>query len=213
MTEEVYTKICNRCKKEKNVDEFSASSFTPDKKQYQCKQCKYEYYLIAKEKKGYSALIPEGMKTCRACGKEKPFSEYYRRSTKNGFESECKECCNLRNIDWSRKNKLSRKEHRKKWESKNPLNRQQRNSTRRARRKRLTVGKIDFSMILQRDNGHCYLCGKPIDPRDLHFDHVVPLSKGGEHSNDNLRPSHALCNMKKGDKLLSDLIGKSLILG
>ncbi len=31
-------------------------------------------------------------------------------------------------------------------------------------------------------------------------DHVVPLSKGGEHSEDNLVPACAPCNLSKGNK-------------
>ena len=59
----------------------------------------------------------------------------------------------------------------------------------------------------------CYLCHGEIDfdaPRGscgenwemaLHFDHVIPLSKGGSDSLENIRPSHAICNMKKGSRL------------
>jgi 5-methylcytosine-specific restriction endonuclease McrA len=56
----------------------------------------------------------------------------------------------------------------------------------------------------------CHICLEPIDfnaPRQaytadgwelgLQFDHLIPLSKGGSDTLDNIRPSHALCNMKK----------------
>ncbi|QOH59936.1 hypothetical protein C6Y44_27815 (plasmid) [Rhodococcus rhodochrous] len=50
----------------------------------------------------------------------------------------------------------------------------------------------------------CHLCGGDIDSwPDLHFDHVVPLARGGEHSNDNLRPAHAGCNLRKGSSMPS----------
>lgn len=32
----------------------------------------------------------------------------------------------------------------------------------------------------------------------LHIDHVIPLVKGGSHTLENVRPSHAICNLKKG---------------
>lgn len=48
----------------------------------------------------------------------------------------------------------------------------------------------------------CHLCGDGIDSlADLHFDHVIPLSKGGPHVAANIRPSHALCNLRKGDRI------------
>jgi 5-methylcytosine-specific restriction endonuclease McrA len=35
----------------------------------------------------------------------------------------------------------------------------------------------------------------------LHLDHVVPLSKGGEDNIINVKPSHAICNLIKGNKI------------
>jgi 5-methylcytosine-specific restriction endonuclease McrA len=61
----------------------------------------------------------------------------------------------------------------------------------------------------------CHICNKPIDmeaPRlageegwenGLHLDHVIPLSKGGEDNISNVKPSHARCNIVKGNKLIS----------
>lgn len=61
--------------------------------------------------------------------------------------------------------------------------------------------------------GHkCYLCGREIDllaPRKagipgweigLHVDHFIPISKGGSDTLDNVRPTHALCNLQKASR-------------
>lgn len=51
----------------------------------------------------------------------------------------------------------------------------------------------------------CTLCHRPIDPhatalRDrLSIDHVVPVSRGGSDSLENLRPTHHGCNSAKRD--------------
>lgn len=85
--------------------------------------------------------------------------------------------------------------------------------------------------VLKRDNGYeeytetqvfeaygksCYLCQKPIDfdaPRStkkegwkkgLHIDHVIPISKGGSDTLKNVRPAHAICNMKKGTRMADE---------
>lgn len=62
----------------------------------------------------------------------------------------------------------------------------------------------------------CYLCSNKIDlaaPRQvgkvgweqgLHIDHVIPISKGGSDTLDNVRPTHALCNLSKNDKLIGE---------
>ena len=43
----------------------------------------------------------------------------------------------------------------------------------------------------------CAYCGKP---RKLTVDHVVPLSKGGNHTKSNIVPACRSCNSKKGDR-------------
>lgn len=55
--------------------------------------------------------------------------------------------------------------------------------------------------IHKRWGGICYLCGKPVAYRDMHADHVVPLSRGGPNTISNLAPTHAQCNLRKGAKL------------
>lgn len=66
-----------------------------------------------------------------------------------------------------------------------------------ARKLGASDGPVSYDHILDRDNGCCYLCGDPISPGDLAFDHVIPLSRGGRHAEDNIRPTHKLCNTRK----------------
>lgn len=51
----------------------------------------------------------------------------------------------------------------------------------------------------------CYYCGFQFKRKDLHIDHIVPLSKGGEHSVKNICRSCSDCNLKKRDTAVSDL--------
>jgi 5-methylcytosine-specific restriction endonuclease McrA len=61
---------------------------------------------------------------------------------------------------------------------------------------------IDYAAILDRDGWICHLCGGDIlSKEELHFDHVIPLSRGGKHAIDNIRPAHARCNWGKNDRL------------
>lgn len=75
---------------------------------------------------------------------------------------------------------------------------------RRARLCGATVGEVDFDRILERSGGICYLCRLPIET-NLAFDHVVPLSRGGAHSEENIRPTHRSCNSRKSWKLLDEM--------
>lgn len=48
----------------------------------------------------------------------------------------------------------------------------------------------------------CYLCGTPVwRGVNLHMDHVIPISKGGLHCAENLRPACGPCNMHKHAKI------------
>lgn len=49
------------------------------------------------------------------------------------------------------------------------------------------------------DFAFCYYCSKKVSTKSIHFDHIIPLSKGGPHSVDNLCVSCAECNMQKHD--------------
>ena len=86
-------------------------------------------------------------------------------------------------------------------------------ATRRARMKTDgIVDNVDPIQIFERDNWICYLCGKEA-PRELRgtiddmapeLEHVIPLSRGGSHTEDNCRCAHRLCNQIKGAALLSE---------
>ena len=55
--------------------------------------------------------------------------------------------------------------------------------------------------ILKRDHGRCVLCGaSPEDGVKLHVDHIIPVSKGGKTTPENLRTLCDRCNIGKKDK-------------
>ena len=67
--------------------------------------------------------------------------------------------------------------------------------------------------IFDRDGYECHICGEMTDPtaphvmgqpgweRYPHLDHVIPISKGGTNTPDNVKVAHAECNLLKGDKV------------
>jgi 5-methylcytosine-specific restriction endonuclease McrA len=62
---------------------------------------------------------------------------------------------------------------------------------------------IGASVLAWQTNDHvCWLCGTPVwQGVNLHMDHVLPISKGGLHCADNLRPACAPCNQRKSSKV------------
>ncbi len=79
---------------------------------------------------------------------------------------------------------------------------------RKAMKRANAVGKVDLLYIRIRDGNRCGICNKMIQfskpwphPLSPSYDHIIPLSKGGEHSNRNLRLTHLRCNMAKKAKV------------
>jgi 5-methylcytosine-specific restriction endonuclease McrA len=64
--------------------------------------------------------------------------------------------------------------------------------------------------VFHRDRNRCQYCGKVFAQRELNLDHVVPLSKGGRSSWDNVVTACVPCNSKKGSRAPVDA-GMALI--
>ena len=54
--------------------------------------------------------------------------------------------------------------------------------------------------IFARDNHQCQYCGRRFSKQDLTVDHVVPRSRGGLDTWDNLVLACTACNLKKGSR-------------
>lgn len=75
-----------------------------------------------------------------------------------------------------------------------------------AARKGAERSPYDLSVVLAADS--CGLCSLPID-RDLAYpdplsaslDHIVPLSRGGSDSAENVQAAHLVCNQRKGARV------------
>ncbi len=84
-----------------------------------------------------------------------------------------------------------------------------REARRRAIKRNATIG--DLAAIVaweskwrSKKTVACHWCRKRVKTTDVHIDHVVPLSKGGAHSVENLCVSCAKCNVTKNAKMPED---------
>lgn len=73
-------------------------------------------------------------------------------------------------------------------------------NARRARKSGNFVENVDLATLWERDGGICHICKQPAERWNWHMDHVVPISRGGEHSYANTAVSHPGCNLRKGDR-------------
>lgn len=65
---------------------------------------------------------------------------------------------------------------------------------------------VNKQNVFRRDRWVCGICRKKVDrrlsyphPRSVSLDHVIPLSRGGEHSYVNVQCSHLVCNLEKSN--------------
>lgn len=84
------------------------------------------------------------------------------------------------------------------------------NAKRRALIKGAKAERVDVFAVFERDGWRCHLCGGLTikakrgshHPKAPELDHVVPLSKGGEHSYRNTACAHRACNIAKSDRIV-----------
>jgi 5-methylcytosine-specific restriction endonuclease McrA len=80
----------------------------------------------------------------------------------------------------------------------------------KATRRSATVESVSPLRVFMRDGWRCHLCGGMTDkskrgtlhPNAPELDHIVPLSKGGEHSYRNTACAHKRCNAAKSDRII-----------
>lgn len=135
---------------------------------------------------------PRGMKTCGTCGKVKPLTSFSPHPEgQQGRTAHCKPCMTAY--------------HRRRYQD-DPEPARQQSWRSRMRRLAAWVEDVDRRTVYERDNGVCGLCGRAdVDPCDFHVDHIIPISRGGEHSYANVQLAHPACNLRKHARLPGEL--------
>lgn len=85
---------------------------------------------------------------------------------------------------------------------------------RKAKERAATVESVDPLRVFERDGWRCKLCGiktpkakrGTYEPDAPELDHIVPLSKGGEHSYRNTHCACRRCNGEKSDRVRGQLL-------
>lgn len=159
------------------------------------------------------------MKKCSKCLKLKDLFDYHRGNGEDGFSYWCVNCVS----DYNSKRYLIKKDkilsNGKRWRENNKdyfysYVRQWRKDNKeivqvwcnnRNSRKRLNGGilKIQEWRDMKREyNFRCRICFLKEPKIKLTIDHIVPISKGGLNTIDNIQPLCVSCNSKKGNTIL-----------
>ena len=149
------------------------------------------------------------------CGTYQAYQKHLREKTKPC--DLCKQANAARRREYYASNPTKIYEINRRWAAKNPEKVKEYSRRIFAKRKALKQenGHSHYTekQVLELHGLICHVCNIEINidaPRvtsggdgwelGLQLDHVIPLSKGGQDSLDNIKPIHVLCNMKKGGR-------------
>jgi len=204
-------KTCTVCKVEKPLDEYYKDKRATDGRVSKCKVCVKKWhsnnYINNKEK------IKEKIKHYVDNNKE----EVYKRTNRWRNDNRDKVNKRRREIRDPQKDKDYRENNKEKEQARDKkyreseigkLNKRISCSKRRGILKSSSDGTATneaLKELLIKQENKCFHCGCELDhntPYQVHIDHYQPLSKGGQHTLDNLVWSCGKCNWSKGSKIL-----------
>lgn len=207
-------KGCGGCGQTLPVAAFGRRSTTDDMPRTYCRAC------LAAEKRGRYAADPDH---ARALARADYWRHLEARKAKNrawrernrahvvSYQRRYNEAHRAAKAAYQRRRRASwspeeRRERGRLWRQ---ANREKCAARERRRRERIAnapvVEKIDRLRVIRRDGSRCYLCGRLLARHEITLDHVVPLERGGPHTEGNLRVACRSCNASKGTKLLHEL--------
>ena len=209
---------CKDCRK-RAVRERTAAKPKPEKPVFTSKVCK-----VCATEKPLSDFRPK-RRTCHAC-ESAVYQEYRRlnpaKCRESRYYSDRKHrekrlavaaAYRERNREKMRvyaaeraKNREKLREIERRYLMRHPEKQREKHLRRKAlMRKASVIGRINIMEVIKRDNSTCYLCGKLLSHTSITIDHVIPISRGGSHTTENVRVACARCNSRKHNKLLSEL--------
>jgi len=149
-------------------------------------------------------LIVDGMMMCRTCRVSKPLSEFYDRGDNGRKIGECKLCLKIRTIQYGKDTKASR------W------NFYDASSARKAARNvgtSATLTAYEWKAVVEYHGYKCYMCTtllttEPNQPNTITLEHILPLSRGGTSTKENVAPACFLCNCAKRNMSIEEFRDK-----
>jgi 5-methylcytosine-specific restriction endonuclease McrA len=221
----VDTKTCTKCgeTKPRTPENYGRNSGAKDGLFHWCKACvrlrEQERWVrdrdaMSAKNKEYYARDPEGQKARTKAYYADHAEE--RRAYARKWAAEHPERVEENHRAYRVANAEKRKAYNKKWRAEHPGYFVARARERDARLRGTSNELIRRLDVLERAGWKCALCGDAI-PADATWpshefgtvDHIVPVSRGGEHTWDNVQAAHWICNHRKGARSLPDAIASA----
>ena len=174
-------KRCNKCAIEQPIDQFRVvttrkSYGTYKYRRNQCKAC-----VKIANKKYYDANRRKRIDAALKWARENPerrkaYQDQYREDNRDYY----------------------RRQYRKRYWA-DPERFREESRKRRLRLQGIKVGDYIKADILARDNYTCHVCKRTMEARDLTIDHLIPLSKNGPDTEENVAAACFSCNIRRND--------------
>lgn len=235
MPEAIISKVCSKCQVEKPVSEFSKDKHQGSKFKSQCKGCVKKYREahgehIKEQAKAYRLANRDIIKEYTVVNKDK-LKEYKKnryianrgcllekaKTYAKEHSQEIKK--RMKAYRLTQKGKIAETKGRKKYRKteKGRLARLNDAHRRRASKLGATTERVSSLDVFLRDKYICQICGiktRPdyknrFHPKRSELDHIIPLSKGGEHS---MRNTQCLCHQCNASKNNHENFGDQLRL-
>jgi 5-methylcytosine-specific restriction endonuclease McrA len=138
--------------------------------------------------------------------------EYLNRNAREKYALDPKACA-AKTREKRDKNRARFNEWTRNWNKKHPEHKARRVAYTEKRRALKNGCQVDAALVNQfienvrsREVAVCVYCDLEIPASTVHFDHIVPLSRGGAHIITNICVSCPSCNLRKSAKLIGEWI-------
>lgn len=187
-------KRCSKCKESKLILDFPQRKGASDGLASHCKVCNYR--ATRRWRIAHREHLKVYGKLWKAAHPGK--CKEHRRK----YDVEHREQSNEWHKKWKAKHPEKRKEFDRKWLIKHPEKVTEYNQRRLARKANAKGNGVTSKQWKEVKSSYCSLCAYCGQRRLLEMDHIVPLSKGGQHDIDNIAPACRPCNAHKSDSSL-----------
>jgi len=200
-------KFCGKCKNElpADINHFYKSKSRKDGLDSWCKKCwGSKDYGVKQPNKVFDTK--DGYKICASCREELPYKRFSKNTdNKDKRSSSCKACASIKGKEYDSRPEVKKraKAYAKEWrkgyyatDHGKAMNLKHINI--RRSRKENTIYNYSESVwikTLEVFDHACAYCGDTTS--DLHQEHVIPLSKGGYYTKENIIPACQFCNSSK----------------
>lgn len=192
------TKTCNKCKMNKPIDDFSINKRNKtDGRQPKCKACNSQYYAersesINKRVSEHYHNNHERILIERVELRKRPDAKAKKAEQDRKYYLLNKSQVQKRYRQWAKENREWLSAYHSAWEPKRRflIEKNGNNSLTKAEVRELFMS-----------HPYCEYCGSV---ENLSLDHIIPITRGGQHCLENVTVACMTCNTSKNNKLLSE---------